>query len=56
MMREVGLYPVIAKKFKPYPNKKSDGRYHIYKDTNRMGVFIYCNGSIQQRDNWIQPK
>ncbi len=28
MMREVGLYPVIAKKFKPYPNKKSEGRYN----------------------------
>jgi len=27
MMREIGLYPVIAKKFNPYPNKKSDGRY-----------------------------
>jgi len=27
IMRENGLYPEIVKKFKPYPNKKSDGKY-----------------------------
>lgn len=26
MMREIGLYPVTTKEFKPYLNKKSDGR------------------------------
>jgi putative transposase len=27
IMRENGLYPELVKKFKPYPNKKSDGKY-----------------------------
>jgi putative transposase len=38
IMRETGLYPETQKKFKPYPNKKSDGKYSDNTLKQQFGV------------------
>jgi len=38
IMRESGMYPETVKKFKPYPNKKSEGKYSDNKLNQKFDV------------------